>query len=96
MELEGSTEETVDRIVLIELDQKTLEDGTSLKYDRTTKKLSIKTHAGLKVRLLQGSKAALEVDSTGDWQDITAPAGSYTLRVSEDNKGVSCSVNVKL
>ncbi|MBQ2728279.1 MAG: C10 family peptidase [Alistipes sp.] len=96
VELEGSTEETVDRIVLIELDQKTLEDGTSLKYDRTTKKLSIKTHAGLKVRLLQGSKAALEVDSTGDWQDITAPAGSYTLRVSEDNKGVSCSVNVKL
>ncbi|MBE6178373.1 MAG: hypothetical protein E7149_07690 [Rikenellaceae bacterium] len=95
-EVRAYMEGTVTQVVLLELDQKTLEDGTSLKYDRTTKKLSIKTHAGLKVRLLQGSKAALEVDSTGDWQDITAPAGSYTLRVSEDNKGVSCSVNVKL
>lgn len=89
-------EGTVQTIVIFELDAATLKKGTSLKYDRTTKKLSLKTYNGLKATLMEGTTKALEVDTTGEWQDISAPAGSYKLVVGDEKSGVSCSVNVKL
>lgn len=89
-------EDTVQTIVIFELDAATLKKGTSLKYDRTTKKLSLKTYNGLKATLMEGTTKALEVDTTGEWQDISAPAGSYKLVVGDEKSGVSCSVNVKL
>ena len=89
-------EGTVQTIVIFDLDAATLKKGTSLKYDRTTKKLSLKTYNGLKATLMEGTTKALEVDTTGEWQDISAPAGSYKLVVGDEKSGVSCSVNVKL
>ena len=87
---------TTQKIVIFELDKPALIKGTSLKYDRTTKRLSVKTFADLKVTLMQGTTKALEVDATGEWQDISAPAGSYKLVVGDPKSGVSCSINVKL
>ncbi len=89
-------EGTTDRIVLLNLTKELLLQGTSIKYDRVAKKLSVKTYAGLKARLIEGSTTAAQIDTTGEWQELSAPAGSYTLTISDAKSGISCSLNVKL
>ena len=90
--MEGATQ----KIVIFELDAPTLKKNIALRYDRTTKQLLLKTYAGLKARLMEGTIEALSVQTTGDWQDISAAAGAYKLVVSDENSGVSSTVDVKL
>lgn len=96
-EVRAYYEGTTTRITLLELDNETIADGTKLFYDRTTKRFSIKSYAGLTVTLRNSSGAtALTLETTGEEQTIDLPAGSYTLTVGDEAEGLAVSVNVKL